>query len=106
MSALPQRTAVPYLSYVGKGGHRMATRPKISGSYPANAALAALAAWQACHLNQARGHVQIPHHWPSVRLLADVTGRDATPAPMHPNYTQRRHARVEPYESPEQIGPD
>lgn len=32
------------------------------------------------HLNRARGHVQIPHHWPPARVLADVTGCDATPA--------------------------
>lgn len=65
------------LLIIWEKGHRM-DRPEISGSHPANAALVPIDPHS--HLNQARGHVQIPCHWPSVRVLADVTGCDATPA--------------------------
>lgn len=65
------------LLIIWEKGHRM-DRPEISGSHPANAALVPIDPHS--HLNQARGHVQIPYHWPSVRVLADVTGCDATPA--------------------------
>lgn len=50
----------------------------MSGSHPANAALAPLIRTRISI--ELGGHLQIPNHWPSARVLADVTGCDATPA--------------------------
>lgn len=55
-------------------------RSKVSGSHPAMLPCSPGSSDPQLNLNRARGHLQIPHHWPSGHVLADVTGCDASPA--------------------------